>query len=325
MFYAKSLLAALALLGFSRIVWSQAIPAASTTAAQVQEFENPVTELKKTVVFLRMVCTDGNQVYTSEGTGFLVAVQSPDKSAFTSYLVTNRHVAYPARAGVRLNVTAAFVRVNLRRGGSTDIPLPLLPKWLTSADASVDLAVLPFLPPPDIVDFKAIPLSDLIDREQMRQSGLAEAQHILFAGFFKQYPGEARMEPIVRQGIIAMLPDEKIPEEGGYQADLYLADTHSFHGNSGSPVFTDVGSGFQRQGLMIGAPRYVVIGVINGFFSEEAPLRAVPSSTLEGVAESNSGIATIVPAGEILDILNMDSVKAKREADWKSFSQVSAH
>jgi hypothetical protein len=65
--------------------------------------------------------------------------------------------------------------------------------------------------------------------------------------------------------------------------------------------------------------------VINGFFSEEAPLRAVPSSTLEGVAESNSGIATIVPAGEILDILNMDSVKAKREADWKSFSQVSAH
>ncbi len=300
----------------AQLAVSQSVPAGAIAPTEQVPLVNPVTEMKKTVVFLRMNCSDGVRSYISEGTGFFVSVPSSDQKLFMGYLVTNRHVAFPKKDGKALQVAQTFVRLSRRSGEAAELPLTPSPKWIVSADQSVDLAVFPLIPSSTIFDYRMIPFQMLLDEVHMRENGVAEAQPILFVGFFKQYPGVTHLEPIVRQGVIAMLPNERIAGEDPTGSNLFLADTHAFHGNSGSPVFTDLG-GF-RNGSLIMSSQYAVIGVINGFFSEESPLKAVESSTLDTVAESNSGVATIVPSDELIRLLNSSSVKADRETGFRS-------
>jgi len=59
----------------------------------------------------------------------------------------------------------------------------------------------------------------------------------VFDGHCYQFPGAERVQPIVRQGVLAMMPDEAIPTPlQNKPGHVYLVDFHAFDGNGGFPI-----------------------------------------------------------------------------------------
>ena len=119
------------------------------------------------------------------------------------------------------------------------------------------------------------------------------------------------MEPIVRQGVIAMLPEEKLDTTLHKKGQLFLADLHAFHGNSGSPVFANLG-GMHRGALYLG-DKYILLGIISGYYPESAGFSVPAASVLTGEVRDNSGIAVIVPGQELVKLLNSHEVQSHRD------------
>jgi len=108
-----------------------------------------------------------------------------------------------------------------------------------------------------------------------------------------------------------MITDEKI-KFVDYEADLYLVETGSFGGNSGSPVFFYLGSDRKPGALILGPPILKLAGVMSGTFLDVQPVRAVETAKID-VASSSMGVAAVVPAYKVLEILTGPELTARRE------------
>jgi hypothetical protein len=253
------------------------------------------------------------------GTGFFVLYQDArlGNGGGFGYLVTNRHVAMCwNEQGHPMQVESVSITVNRQKaaGDNFSQELPLNEHgnaaWVTPDDASIDLAVLPLALNAADFDFKTISIDMFASDALIKQRQIAEGDSVFFAGFFYQFPGTKRIEPIVRQGIIAMMPSEKVPFVNIAER-LYLADLHVFGGNSGSPAFVNL-SGFRGGGMIVGQG-YCLLGVVNGEMTEDQNFNLKLSTTLQGTERANSGISTIVPADEIRALL--DDARLQRLRD----------
>ena len=224
--------------------------AAQNPRPQAQESPPPLSLLlKKVVAFLTLDYRDGNEVGQLRGTAFFVFLEDKrlgDNRGF-SYLVTNRHMAEPEKDGRKLSITKVSLRLNLKsvNGGiqSEEGALPLGSglRWYFPKDDAVDLAVIPLALDKQRYDYEEFPVSLFATKDVVESEKIAEGDAVEFAGFFYQFPGQKKIEPIVRQGILAMMPDEELTTTRGKPGRLYLADVHVFGGNSGAPVFVNVG------------------------------------------------------------------------------------
>jgi hypothetical protein len=294
---------------------------ASAITTNAQPSEPWPVKIKKTVVFLTAFFQDGSNRAKAEGTGFFVVV--PDKRLGENqgfvYFVTNRHMADPSVAlGHPVQIFGYEISANRRvTPGDMGIEKTTIPltfqQWIFSSDPSVDLAVAPFGLDQSKVDFLPIPESMFATKDIVISRQISEGDSVLFTGFFAQFPGQQKIEPVIREGILAMLPDEKIPTTLGQPGDLYLADMHSFHGNSGSPVFVNM-SGFRNGNMILGAPSFLLLGIISGFMYETADLQLQAATTITGTIGANSGITTIVPIDELKAILDSPELQRQRDA-----------
>jgi Trypsin-like peptidase domain len=293
----------------------------STTAPQLPF----TTAIRKTVTYITVFCMDGGREFSEQGTGFFVGY--PDKrlgeQGSFGYLVTNRHVAlcsddgghdYPVeKINVRLNLKApnqgeASEIVYLNEHGNV--------RWLLPADDSVDLAVLPLVPPQDRYDFLIIPSSLFATREVIEKEKIMEGDRVLFTGLFYRLPGDHKMQPIIREGTLAMLPDEKIKTTRGKLGNIYLADVHVIKGSSGSPVMVNLGG--MRQGSLTVGDREFLLGVVSGYFLEDENLNLEVTTTIRGSGQANSGISLIVPAEELKKLLEQPEAQQLRDAEVKA-------
>jgi len=244
-----------------------------------------VKQIRKTVSFIDLVCESGQTLHKVRGTGFFVwyPEQRASESAGFTYLVTNRHVAecWDDETRRPMTVRSIGVRLNLKNGSSTVAPLMTRGNapWIYPADDSVDLAILPFRPG-DTADYKMIPLSDFVTDDVMSAQRITEGSKIMLTGFFYQFPGECRMQPIIREGVLAMMPDEEMVTTTGKPGKVYLGDVHIFGGNSGSPVFVDFG-GMHGNMFSLGED-YRMLGVVSGLFYEDTEFRLSVTTTLKG-------------------------------------------
>jgi hypothetical protein len=278
-----------------------------------------MTQIRKSVTFIKLLCREGSQEFDVRGTGFFVFY--PDsrlgKDQGFVYLVTNRHVALCWNdSGQPMQVESISVRLNRRQAVDDkfsqdgflnehgNVP------WVTPQDDSIDLAALPFLPDLSRFDFKTVPLSLFATSDVLSQRNITEGEPVFFAGFFYQFPGTNRMLPIVRQGIIAMMPEEKIPFVVS-PMKLYLADLHAFGGNSGSPAFINLGG--MHGGAIYAGEDYRLLGVVNGDISEDEHLNLQLTTTVTGTARANSGVSTIVPADELKALLDDPRLQQRRD------------
>jgi hypothetical protein len=268
------------------------------------------------VAYLR---EDGPQI--AEGTCFFVFYgdkRGGENFGFM-YLVTNRHMARPGIAdGKNYPVLWTHVRLNLRnsdQGSEEDvIPIGGQLQWFFPADEAVDLALLPVLPDQMKYDYIPVPLSEFATHDVVDTQQVAEGDNVLFTGYFYQFPGLRKFQPIIRVGVLAMIPDEKLETTLKKPGHLYLADVHVFGGNSGSPLFVNLGG--LRNGSMMFGTHFMLLGIVSGFYHEDSNLKLTVATTLTGTLEQNSGIAMVVPADELKALLDTPALQAVRDAQF---------
>jgi hypothetical protein len=281
--------------------------------------------ITKTSVFITSKVEVNGRQLTGQGTGFLVSVPDqrlPKDTAFM-YLVTNRHVAQAIESvngncqqykiletSITINRKAA---TNGKRQYTETFKTPPTPNWVFPADDSVDLAVVPFAPDAKQYDVAYVGLNDFIVPELLgSQFGVGDK--ILFAGLFAPFEGTDEIQPILRQGMLSMIPDGPIPTTLCKPGNVYLADVHAIAGNSGSPVFMTPRSSLGGWVEINGAVPYALLGVISGYENESENLTLQASTiTLHGAVAANSGIAIIVPAYQLKALLESAPLQKLRD------------
>jgi Trypsin-like peptidase domain len=289
-----------------------------------------IPQMKKTVAFVyghaHIPDAKGNPILLDGplGTAFFVAYPDPRLGAdggFT-YIVTAKHVLKDEFEKRYLD----RVRIRLNKKDGTDVAFADIPVsdkdgkliWFDDKDdPNADVAIAPCLPDSNKVDFKTIPLLLFNDDASLKKANVTEGDQAYLVGLMPQFTGEHRNYPVVRHGYIALLSDEPIPFGAGIKEKVYALELGSWPGQSGSPVFLNLG-GF-RNGGMIAGDQWSFLGLMIGFVANQRPFDMV-SPTVSGFIgdASNVGISYVLPAAEILKVLNSKEAQEQRDAEVKA-------
>lgn len=231
------------------------------------------------------------------------------------YFVTAKHVLFGEDGTLRSNLVIRLSSVSsgitwskLSSEVTNDVRI------ITNADASVDVAVIAFKqdvftkitrglinkPPEDFkptVKFACLAPEQISTKDIIRKLSVREGEDMFFVGLFTQFFGKNENAPICRFGRLSMISDEKIPWGKEGPQDLYLMETEAFGGNSGSPAFF-----FFDSGHKAGHTQLILAGVVKGYFFNPSEIMMM-NSRVTPVSTQNVGIAAIVPAYQIYDIL----------------------
>jgi len=292
-----SLLLIFSILVFGRC-YSQAIP----------------SEFNKTVVFIFI--RDGNDSIVPNGTGFFVSKPFPNDSTKNFvYLVTAKHVIQDSKTNKFFN--EIYIRINKKRSNFDTLPLKLIvPNGVTfKAEKDIDLAIIPLAP--DIIkyDYEPVP-EDLLfkRRSEFDSSYVKVGTNIFYCGLFSPYLGYNSNNPIVRFGRISLLPTEEILwDNADAKQDLFLVETTTYGGNSGSPIFS-YNTPFQfNGGINVGSSNVKLAGIIKGYSGEKTPVEYIKAS-MNLMYTSNIGITAVVPSYLLYQIIEGDNLKKLRES-----------
>ena len=261
-------------------------------------------EVRQCVVFLgqSQVDADGNEGLYLRGTAFFVHVPSESLENWGyTYLVTARHVAE------RLVGGEFFIRVNDTSGGSELVWSGGVRWWTHPFDPIVDVAAFPWSPPREHVEYKTVPSRMFVNDEIIADNNIGIGDEVFMTGLFAHMTGSRRNLPILRMGNIAMMPPEPVPTREGLM-DAYLIEARSLGGVSGSPAFV-------RQTAPVGIGSFHLLGLMHGHW--DIPVEAKNDHLSGGsdlLGSVNMGIAIVVPAAKILQVLNHTGLVAMRTA-----------
>ncbi len=258
-------------------------------------------EVRQCVVFVGLPITlpDGQQGIKFQGTAFFVNIPSESIEGWTyGYLVTAKHVA------TKLQGKRFVVRCNTKDGGSALVIGQEVKWWYHPTNESVDVAVMPYYPPPEF-EFKMVPVSAFLSDETIRQKSIGTGDEVFITGLFAQLFGLQRNLPIVRMGNIAMMPNELVPTSIG-NIVAYLIEARSIGGISGSPAFV-------RETVTMGIGAFHLLGLMHGHWDIPPEQRSDIADT-DSLGAVNMGIAIVVPATKILEVLNQQPLVDMRRA-----------
>ncbi len=275
-------------------------------------------DIKKVVTFIYVsdkYLSGKSDALIPNGTGFFIGVKDPKHSSVSAvYLVTAKHVLQGNDKAFFPKVT---IRLNKKIGSADAIDVPLITQGKNKDifihnDATVELAVIPVLPNPNIYDFQVLPEEFITSKSDFESLKIQEGSEVFFTGLFLPYPGVFRNYPIIRFGRVALITNEKI-QMGDQKMDLYLIESSSFGGNSGSPVFFYFEPVSPPGTVILGAPPvFKLAGVVLGFFGQSQPLQIVETSKIV-TSVSNIGISAVVPSYKLHDILFGGELKKLRK------------
>jgi hypothetical protein len=286
----------------------------------------PIPEdITKTVVFIYKGAA--GTPAQANGTGFIVTVPAPVPGRAWFYVITAKHVVHTNSNDLSSPLfSTLWIRVNEKSGGSSMHGVNLITSGQDQSvffhsDPSVDIAVMAITPTDvDAIDIKSLPENMLVTADDFKNLNIGVGTDMFFTGMFTSFLGEKRSYPIVRFGKLAMIPDEKI-NFGPLPAEGYLMEAFSFGGNSGSPVFFYPSADNTPGALTLGPRPIKIAGVMRGFFGDFEPVQllqtqtgvqAQPGAPIP-VSNGNSGIAFVVPARFISEILHLPELESLRQ------------
>jgi hypothetical protein len=279
-------------------------------------------DIKKAVVFIYKEAESPTQ-FRPDGTGFLVSVPNPvQPGTGWLYLITAKHVLHTDPNNVSSPLyQRLFVRLNKRSGDAEMFQVSIITSGVGQTvflhvDGTVDIAVIPIaVPDPKLYDLKVIPEGWLATSDDIAKNHIGVGTDVFFIGMFTPYLGQRKSYPIVRFGKVAMLPTEKVSFAGA-DIEAYLVETFAFGGNSGSPVFFYLGSDRDTGSIFVGPPIIKVAGVMKGSFNDVEPVKAAQVAStgnqIVPVSIANAGIAVVVPAEKVEDILHSAALESRR-------------
>ena len=281
--------------------------------------QNIPSYFKKTPVFIFSLAENGET--KPIGTGFFLIVI--DSGEGFGYLVTNKHVitdpntkSYFSTIKIRYNkLDKTFDNRIIRLSGSEGLSHVFI-----HSDSSVDLAVIPYVINDADVSYSTE--QDLFKSKiAFDTSYIAEGTNIFYTGMFSPYLGYKKNYPITRFGKVALITDEKILFDSTEpKANLLLAETTTFGGNSGSPVFA-YGSDYKITSNDSSDPvnfreqnhvHIYLIGIIKGYYGEDSPITFKRTSVMAPTYSTNIGITAIIPSYLVYEILNDEETRAFR-------------
>ncbi len=255
------------------------------------------------------------------GTGFLIAVPSKrwPNDYYHIHGVSNWHV-------ISGDTGAATIRLNRRDEPSKPDVLSFDPsEWTFSGLKTPDIAISP---PLDlnlgVHKAEAIGLDSFLTPEAETSADINAADDVFMIGRFVDYDGVETNVPSFRFGNISII-DAKIKQERDYTGRSIVVDMHSRTGYSGSPVFVyrTPGSVFAPNLDLLTSWHFIrFLGIHWGQFPEEWELKtkdkgAMASSSMitDGkYVQGLSGMSCVIPAADIVSLLNHPELVAKREA-----------
>jgi hypothetical protein len=231
--------------------------------------------------------------------------------------VTAKHVAE------ELKNCAVYFLVNSRDGGLIHMEEIHESHWWLHPDKSVDVAVV-MVGYQRNADIIPVEVGQFATEERMQELDIGIGDEVFCTGLFSPAPGESRNMPILRTGNIAMLPDEQIQTEYGF-AEVYLVESRSIGGLSGSPVFArrTIRTGLVRRAdgtlspVFGNGPGDTLLGLMKGHWDiRESDMNKggwVPHDPKRGV---NMGFGIVVPAIKIKEVLYREElVEQRRELE----------
>jgi hypothetical protein len=293
----------------------------------------------QSVVFLGQRVTEGRrEVLRLGGTAFAVSVPWPGSVSCHRYLVTARHTT------LKLQGREHVIRANTKDGSRKELVVKGDVKWWThpTEEKLVDAAVLPFESiEGDLsdVDVTPIEVTRLLSSDRsIDEYYIDQGDEVYIAGLFTKLTGDSRNLPIARAGTIAMMPTDRIPnvnlgDEAPVDIEGYLVELRSVGGLSGSPVFVRASIGipcnvFARSGEQRIAEAHVpgdffLLGLVHGHWEIHKNRRN--SIEIEPVKRDddsiNLGIAIVVPARKVLEIINRHELVEMRKRKEKESRQ----
>jgi hypothetical protein len=266
-------------------------------------------ELRKCVVFIGI--SEGPEI-KFKGTAFLVHVPINPTHLF-GCLVTAKHVAK------KLEGREFVVRLNTADGKSAILSGPSDAKWwYHDKDESVDVAVSPYYPPPNI-DCRILGIDVFATEENLAKLGIGPGigDEVYISGLFVRHSGTDKNIPIIRVGNISMMPDEeRVKTKDFGPMEAYLIEARSTGGLSGSPVFLHslkYDHGKVREGSSGIMSYFSLLGLVHGHWNlpHDDPSDAVVIDD-DGPGKINTGIAVVVPSRKIIEVLNHPELIAMR-------------
>lgn len=313
---------------------------------------NVPPDIRKCVAFLGRD-TDRGKRWCATGFFAVVRPSCEDEDAVAQpwhiYLITARHVIDGIR-NVSPN-GKIFIRLNLTSGG-IKIVESCIDDWKFHATREVDAAAL-LAPNSwlEELDFAMVTKELVADDVVIKEHEIGPGQDVFIAGLFINHYGQHRNIPIIRVGNIAAMPEEKVSMKldgmTKISAHAYLIESRSIKGLSGSPVFTyrdtwggpqigelsstpysigesttistgaTIGTGTmwinETPLITTGRPSYYWLGLVHGHWEAE-----LVSSDVEDIDDEikeyvNTGIAIVVPATDVWEVLDHPDFVEHRE------------
>jgi hypothetical protein len=253
-----------------------------------------------TVTFI--VVSDGTKV--DAGTGFYVKHNDNDGGG---YLVTAKHVLMLDSTNYYPNVC---IKINNNKGAADFLPIELTGPnaarvFVHPTDVNVDIAMISSgdipLPPgrsAEDYDITTMAVSAFVTKDHFVKRRIGVGDEVFLTGWFSSLYGTSRNYPVARFGRLAIQTDERSPwvrESGVQMISLYLVEAHVTGGNSGSPVFFRPSLQRDPTKLVICGQPLFLAGVLKGHF--------------HAVNERNSGVAAVVPAFQLQEIMMSEQAR----------------
>lgn len=253
------------------------------------------------------------------GSGFLVSYPSSKGNAAGGfiYAVTNRHVIRQKCSTVRLNTA----------DGKMDVFEFHPSSWTCSETDDLAVRALPGAISATEYRFKVVPRKMFLTREMASPQvyNIGVGDDVKMIGRFINIEGKQKNTPTARFGCIAQMPLEPIQSEDlgvPYGQESFLADIKSIGGYSGSPVFWEAFPAPDKPRPNNVLPREYLLGVDWAHIMNWSPVCGIDGKPqmAGNQVELNTGIAAIVPAWKLLDLLDdHPMLKSQREKAEEAF------
>jgi hypothetical protein len=261
-------------------------------------------------IYLYPTLRDARNGVNLGASGFLVGVELENHAdSFQIYAVTNKHVVKDRQRFIRLN----------RTDGKVEILKAKKKDWILHPDGD-DLAVFPIELPAENLHWKFIGTQYFLTMDMMNAKGMGPGDDVFMVGRFMTHDGKQRNTPSVRFGNIAMMPFEKMrDEETGQEQEAFLVECRSIPGYSGSPVFLFRGDMvFTRNKFVSTLPDWPwFLGVDFCHLPHTEVIRHADGKPFgKGLhVLSNTGMAGVIPAWRLLQLLNVKKLVKQREKE----------
>jgi len=282
----------------------------------------------------------------SGGSGFLVHVPLELSGWREVYVVTNRHVVHKAKTPA--------IRFNRKDGGMECLQTEK-DDWRFHPDGD-DVAIFPFRLNMDNLRIDSICPDMFFTKELIHDEDIGIGDETVMVGRFISHDGRQKNTPAVRFGNIAMMPHEGITSPYGIEQESFLVETRSLPGYSGSaiilfstsapfdmtqrrfgkepPIPDEESPPFSEEkykrlremAARVRAKGPYLLGIDWCHLQSRESVRETSGKPVDGgwFVEQNSGMAGVIPAWKILDILNSEELVAMRRKEDEKITQKKA-